>query len=121
MVEIPISASYNDIRCSYHRKEGETPLLGTPDTGHFKRYSRCRDLVRRMPVLEQTRFGCHELKSKNNYYTYYLNTILCMLISEHKGSIRFGCCLVLYSRHMIGANILFLLLLDETVQAVNKV
>ena len=32
--------------------------------GHFKRYSGCRGLVRRMPPMEQTRIGCHELKSK---------------------------------------------------------
>ena len=32
---------------------------------HFKRYSGCRGLVRRMPLLEQTRFGCHEFKKVN--------------------------------------------------------
>ena len=43
------------------------PLFGTP--GHFKRYSGCRGLVRRMPLLEQTRFRCHELKSKMYFRT----------------------------------------------------
>ena len=35
--------------------------------GNCKLYSGCRGSVSRMPLLEQTRFGCHELKSKNNY------------------------------------------------------
>ena len=37
------------------RPEGETPLFW---------YCRCRGLICRMPLLEQTRFGCHDLKSK---------------------------------------------------------
>ena len=37
--------------------------------GLLKRYSGCRGLVRHMPLLEQTRFGCHELKSKNDFRT----------------------------------------------------
>ena len=43
-----------------------------------------------------------------------------MLISEHKrAAYGIGCCRVFIKRK--GASILFLLLLDETVQAVNKV
>ena len=47
--------------------EGETPLFGTP--GHFRRNSRWQRLVRRMPLLEQTRFGYHELKNRNDFRT----------------------------------------------------
>jgi len=37
--------------------------------GYFKRYSGCRGLVRRMPLLEQTRFGCPELANKYDFRT----------------------------------------------------
>ena len=54
---------------NYEIYEGKTPLFGTPDAGHFKRYSGCRELVRRMSLLEQTIFGCHKLKSKTYFRT----------------------------------------------------
>ena len=50
-------------------KKVKPPFLLCRIPGHFKRYSGCRGLVRRMPTLKQTRFGCHELKSKNYFRT----------------------------------------------------
>ena len=56
------------------------PSIGAQDAVLFKRYSGCRGLVRRMPFVEQTRFGCHELKSKNMFYKIYK---ICLNSSKH--------------------------------------
>ena len=45
------------------------PVLVRRMPGHFRRYSGCRGLVRRIPLLDQTRFGCHELKNKSDFRT----------------------------------------------------
>jgi len=57
------------------------PILVRHIPGHFKRYSRCRGLVRRIQLLEQTRFGCYELKSKNRTKTVLINRLFFKNIS----------------------------------------
>jgi len=51
--------------CNYVYMRVKPPFLVRRMPALFKRYSGCRSLVRRMPLVEQTRFGCLEYKSKN--------------------------------------------------------
>ena len=62
-----ISCPYFEF-CNYVYMRVKPPFLVRRMPVLFKRYSGCRSLVRRMPLVEQTRFGCLEYKSKNKCF-----------------------------------------------------
>ena len=59
------NSSRKCLRCAAH--SGNPPFWYA--ICHFKWYFGGRGLVRRMPLLEKTRFGCHYLKSKKRFRT----------------------------------------------------